>query len=82
MSDKLYSIQQASVLVDGFKIINIQIDINNQKARISVELFYQDVFVCAKYLTMEGEDYSSWGNQDIPFVINWICVKLNFTIAN
>lgn len=79
--DTMYSIQppieepQPTIVYTQFQIVSITV-ILNKKANIRVIMFSEDRNRCLeKNLTMEGEDYSLWSNQD-NYVYYWVCNQL------
>lgn len=57
-------------------VIGIALGVN---ARLGVRMFGKDGKpLDSKQLTMDGEDYKNWGNDD-DYVINFVCKKLGFT---
>jgi len=80
MSVDYYEIKEASIPITRITI-SIESIILGQSANIRVQLFNDYTFIVHKYLTMSGSDYQNWGNNDIPYVINFVCTALGFTLA-
>lgn len=66
--------------------VRFSIDIAKMELGISATFriaFYDvnDICFSNKYVTLEGEDYMGWGNDD-KYVINYIAKTLGLTLTN
>ena len=53
----------------------------NSSAAFRVSLFdANDKYIDATIVTLEGQDYLNWGNDD-QYVINFVAQKLGFTLS-
>ena len=77
MSSSLTSLQNSKIIIinktiSQYCIGSININLNNS-ADIVVGLYDSSGnFIQTKGFTMSGIDYTNWGNNDIPYVTNWI----------
>lgn len=71
-------IQPSQISIDSFRFSNIGIIPLQNSAWVNVELLSEGVLVKTVSLRIDGEDYVNWGS-DTPYLINWVCSKLNFT---
>ncbi len=75
----VFNIQPAPIFINGFRIQNITL-VYNLKATIYIELLIDNQPVLNKILEMTGEEYQAW-NSDDPYLSNWICQQLNFSLV-
>jgi hypothetical protein len=68
---------QDPIVYDAISIKRITIDIG-KSAHIEVQLFSDNHLRDIRLLTMSGDDYLQWGNDD-SYVINWAMKKLGVT---
>lgn len=66
-----------TIVYDGISIKRITIDIG-KSATIEVQLFSNNHLRDIRLLTMSGEDYLQWGNDD-SYVITWAMKELGVT---
>lgn len=78
MDPESFKIVPSPILIDSFRISNIQIRPLQNSACIVVGLLSNNELVKSVCLDIDGEDYENWGS-DTPYLIEWICRKLNFT---
>ena len=79
MEVKTFEIVPASISVNQFRISNISVRPLQNSAMICVELFSNNEMLKTTYLEISGQEYIDWGS-DSPYLLNWICAKLNFTL--
>jgi hypothetical protein len=80
MSDqKIYTITPTTVSIDSFRIASVTIQFGQNQAIIAVDLFGDNSLVQTKYLTMSGNDYSSW-QSDSPYVVDWVVAQLGVVL--
>jgi hypothetical protein len=73
--------QITTKVIYSFNIDNIDLVLfNSAKIRVSL-LSVEGYTLDVKYVTMAGEDYTNWGNDD-QYVINFVATTLGFTIIN
>lgn len=70
--------RSANICITSFKIVSLSVVIYSH-ATISVDLYSDDGFLRNQILTMSGDDYDNWVNDDI--LIDYVLNKLNFTKA-
>lgn len=71
-------VPQPTITYTTFQIVSVEV-ILNKKANVKVILFSEDRTRCQDRLfSMEGEDYTQWGNQD-NYVYLWVCNQMGIT---
>lgn len=84
MDPQSFSIIPSPIMINKFRIARIHIIPLQNSANINVELLSTNVngeseFVKTVSLQITGDDYVAW-TSDSPYLINWVCSKLNFTL--
>lgn len=65
--------------IDNFEIVNLEVVLNS-KASLYVYLKNNEDVVLGEHITIEGDDYNNWGNDDqyiIDYVRNYIINYFN-----
>lgn len=76
----IFEIVPSVITVNKFRISNISIRPMMSCALVGIELFSEDnKLIQTKYLEISGEEYNQW-TSDSPYLVNWICNKLNFAL--
>jgi hypothetical protein len=79
MEVKTFQIVPSNITIDRFRISNISVRPLQNSAVICVELFSNNELLKTSYLEISGQEYIDWGT-DSPYLLNWVCTKLNFTM--
>jgi hypothetical protein len=80
MSENAFQIQPSPIYIDHFSIGSV-ISRFNESALITVNLISGDQMISSKTLEISGQDYQAW-TQDNPYLLNWICGQLGFTLLS